>query len=197
MPSKMKPPTAAAVLLLAILVWGCESSTEPPPAPAQLEAVQTVPDNLLGGLLGSTLNLGLRLVQTTVVIVGDLGDALIGPVGGSLSVDGHRISVPPGAVPHPATFTMEVLSGRTVEVDLTAVDPETGEDVGGKGFAIPVQLALSYDDVSIRDADVDRLVIVRIHEDGRREPLPSTVDRATKQVIAELDHFSKYGLCRN
>lgn len=198
MSSTLKRGPALAVLLIAAMGWGCDTSTDPAPAtgPAQVEGSS----QLLGGLLDTAdglLDDGFRLVGTTVVVVGRLGSALIGPLGGILEVQDHALRVPAGAVPHPAAFTMAVLDGRTIEVDLQAVDPETGEDVGGKGFTIPVQLALSYADARIKDNDIDDLVIVRIHPDGTREPLPSTVDRATQRVTAELDHFSKYALCRN
>ena len=201
MSSMLKKGPAVALLLLATFAWGCDTSTEPvQEAPTQLEAVDGTTSNLLGGLIGGVTDIlsgGLRLVQTTVAVVGDVGTALIGPVGGILQVDDHSISVPPGAVPNPAEFSMEVLAGRTVEVDLRAVDPETGDDVGGRGFTRPVQLALSYADANVSRRDVDRLVIVRIHDDGTREVLPSVVNKYTRQVTAELDHFSKYGLCRN
>lgn len=197
--SMLKRVSAVSVLLIATFVWGCETSTEPvPPQLSPLEVES--PDHLLGGLLGTVsdaLGIGVDLVQTVVTVVGDLGSAIIGPIGGILEVQDHDLIIPAGAVAQPTAFTMTVIEGRSVEVDLRAIDPETGEDVGEKGFNRPVQLALSYADARIKNRHVDDLVIVRVHEDGTREVLPSTVNRETQQVTAELDHFSRYVLCRN
>ena len=198
--SMWKNRTVIAVLALALLGLGCESGTEPVQQSSGVQAVESTSRSLLGGLIGtveSTLDTGLDLVRTTVTIVGDLGSAIIGPVGGLLEVNDHDLSVPPGAVPHPTLFSMEIVEGRSVVVDLTAVDPETGEDVGGKGFNVPVQLALSYADLKLNKHQIEDLVIVRIHDDGTYEPLPSVVNKDTQQVTAELDHFSRYALCRN
>ena len=200
MSSTWKNRAAFAVLGVALFTWGCDSSTEPTGQPSGVQAVESTSSSLLGELVGTvegTLETGLKLVQTTVTVVGDLGTALIGPVGGLLEVNDHDLSVPPGAVPHPTLFSMEIVEGRTVVVDLRAVDPETGADVGGKGFKVPVTLALSYDDLKLNRRQIDDLVIVRIHDDGTYERLPSVVNKDTKQVSAKLDHFSRYGLCSN
>lgn len=196
--SMLKRGSAIAVLLIATVAWGCETSTEPIPETQILEVESS--DQFLGGLLGTIgdiLRSAPRLVGTVVHIVGDLGSAIIGPVGGILQVDDHSISIPAGAVSQPAEFSMQVADGYRIEVDLRAIDPETGEDVGGKGFNRPVQLALSYEDARISSWDARKLVIVRVLDDGTRVPLPSTVNTWTKTVTAELDHFSRYMLCRN
>lgn len=198
--SMLKRRSAVLVLLAATMAWGCDiAPTEPISTQGPVE-IESSSENLLGGVLetvGGLFRTTVRLVGTVVEVVGEVGEALIGPVGGVLEVADHDLVVPAGAVPHPTTFSMEVLDGWTIGVELLATDPETGDDVGEKGFTRPVQLALSYANADIRRVDVDRLVIVRIHEDGTREPLPSRVDKESRQVVADLDHFSKYVLCTN
>ena len=116
-------------------------------------------------------------------VAGELVTGVIGPVGGVLEVQEHGLVVPPGAVSSRTEFSMEVIAGNTIEVELTALDAATGEDVGEAGFNQPVRLSLSYANADVRPRHVDDLVIVRIHPDGRREPLPSVVDRETKEEM--------------
>lgn len=204
--STMKRRSAVLVLLIASMAWGCElAPTEPIPTTEPVSTsgpviVDGAPSNLLGGLLEAgedLLSTTVRLVGTVVEVVGEVGEALIGPLGGVLSVQDHDLTVPQGAVAHPTLFRMEALEGWTIAVDLLATDPETGENVGEKGFLRPVQLALSYANVDIKRRDIDRLAIARVHEDGTLEVLPSRVDKTKKQVTADLDHFSRYVLCTN
>lgn len=198
--SMLKRRSAVLVLLVATLAWGCDATPTEPTSKLEPVEVEATSGNLLGGLLGTVFDVvrtTTRLVGTVVEVVGDVGEALIGPVGGVLEVGDHDLTVPAGAVPHPATFRMEVLEGYTIGVELLATDPETGENVGEKGFLRPVQLALSYANADIKHRHIDRLVIVRVHEDGTREVLPSRVDKESRQVTADLDHFSKYVLCTN
>ena len=192
--SMLKRRSAVLVLLVATTAWGCDIAPTEPITTQDPVEIESTSENLLGGLLGTVSGLfrtTVRLVGTVVAVVGDVGEALIGPVGGLLEVADHDLVVPPGAVPHPATFRMEVLDGRMIGVELLATDPETGENVGEKGFTRPVQLALSYANADISRWNVDRLVIVRVHEDGTREVLPSRVDRESQQVTAELDPYSR------
>lgn len=207
MTSMWKRAGVTLMVAVAMLLGGCDTLTEPGPQPSIQEPAAS--SDLLGGLLGGEddggllgtvdglLDTSVKLVRTVVHVVGSVGEALIGPVGGTLAVDNHEVVVPAGAVSNPTEFSMVVLDGRVIEVDLTATDPETGDDVGGKGFKRPVQLSLSYADARVKKRDIDDLVIVRLHEDGTREVLPSTVNRETQQVTAELDHFSRYALCSN
>jgi hypothetical protein len=89
---------------------------------------------------------------------------------------------------------MILLPTSQVQVELYALDLLTWVNAGS-GFAIPVQLSLSYARTDVDDPE--DLVIVHILRDGTRIPLPSAVDKSRKLVTAELEHFSRYGLCTN
>ena len=124
---------------------------------------------------------------------------LIGPEGGALHLAGHRIEVPAGAVSDLTLFTITVVTNGYVEVELTAVlSGLLGVlDVGESGFGDKtVKLTLTYawaESVS----DPSKLVILRMHEDGTAEALPTTLNATGKTVSAELDHFSRYAMASN
>ena len=121
--------------------------------------------------------------------------ALISPLtGGTISVLGHSLKVPAGAVTVPTLFTMVVLPTGFIEVDLRALLPDLFGTVITT-FNKPLKLTLHYR----RTTDVvdpSRLVIVHING-TEYEPLRSTVDPTKKTVTAKLRHFSKYAMAQN
>lgn len=136
----------------------------------------------------------LRKVQqiknvTAVVVV-----QRIGSQGGTLVSGGHRLVVPAGAVSEPIVFRMRVREDA-VEVDLTATGPKSDRenDVGSRGFAVPLRLELSYSGAE-SVSDPSRLQIAWVRDDGVLEALPSTVDPGARTVAAQLVHFSGYTL---
>lgn len=119
---------------------------------------------------------------------------VIGVDGGSLSLLGHRIDVPAGAVTVPTLFTMSVLPNGMVEVELSAtLKGLLGSliDIGGSGFRKPVMLSLTYARAT-NVTDPSRLRIMRLNSNGKHEILPSTVETGPLIVKAQLDHFSRY-----
>lgn len=124
---------------------------------------------------------------------------LIGPSGGSVHLAGHSIEVPAGAVSDPTLFTITVVTNGYVQVELTAVlSGLLGVvDVGESGFGgETVKLTLTYawaKDVN----DPSKLVILRMHDDGTAEALPTTLSATGKTVSAQLDHFSRYAMASN
>ncbi|MBW3554976.1 MAG: hypothetical protein KY466_15830 [Gemmatimonadetes bacterium] len=189
--STWKNRTALAVLALALFGLGCESGTEPGARGEPLE-VQSSSNPLLGDELGSELSFAHR---TVAKLSDEVVRKTIGAEGGTLSLDGHSLTVPPNAVDRPTLFVMAVLAGTEIQVELIAYDPDLYLDVGEGGFNIPVQLALSY--AGMEDPDPDKLVIVHVTSDGERIELASTVDEENQVVRAELEHFSRYALCTN
>jgi len=122
---------------------------------------------------------------------------VIGLEGGTLTLLGHTLTVPRGAVDEPALFTLLVLPSGYVSVELTAL---TGSllggliDLGSGGFLTPVQVELSYSRARGVE-DPDDLVILRMNPRGLRyvhQALPSDTDESTRTVEAWLDHFSAY-----
>lgn len=191
----------AVILAIAVLALGCESGTEPAGAPALQDSIasgllsgQALEDgSLADGLLGSELSFANR---TVAQLSDEVVRKKIDPdVGGELTLLGHTLTVPAGAVDRPTMFVMSVLAGTTIEVELIAYDPDLYDDVGGKGFTKHVTLALSYAEADIDDPE--SLTIVHIRTDGTSEDIPSEVDTEKKVVRAELSHFSRYALCGN
>lgn len=183
----------AAILAIAALALGCENATEPLRSPA-LEV-----DGAVDGLLDETTEtLGSELSfahRTLALLTDEVVRQKVGPAGGELSLLGHTLTIPPDAVDRPTMFVMAVLAGEAIQVELIAYDPDLHSDVGGKGFAVPVQLALSYAETGTDDPE--SLVIVYVNSNGDKEKLDSEVDQENQVVRAELAHFSKYALCRN
>ena len=182
-------------VLLLVAVAACEPSTHPAaPRPAE-EA-----DELLGGLLGGSQVQGLTLIKDPLLpgLVGSLGtSSLIGLQGGQISLLGHSVLVPQGAVTQPTLFSLLVLPTGYVEVDLSAtVTSLLGlvVDVGSRGFETPVPVTLSYAR-GTNVSDPSKLKVVRINSIlGYKyyEILPTQVDPVAKTVTSDLEHFSRY-----
>ncbi|HET8654551.1 MAG TPA: hypothetical protein VFL93_03475 [Longimicrobiaceae bacterium] len=121
--------------------------------------------------------------------------AVIGPEGGVVELGSHRLIVPEGAVAHPTRFSMHLVDGGFVEVDLNAASSSHGpkNDAGKRGFSRPVTLELGYDDAAAADTTGD-LVIAWVQPDGTLQPLRSTRDESQHVISAELQHFSPYAL---
>lgn len=180
------------VLVLALLA-GCETPDRSP-----LDV--TAPQPILGGLLGGSQTSGYTLVKDPLVpgIVQAVSTgSLIGVDGGQISLLGHTLTVPPGAVSRPTIFTLTVLPTGYVEVNLTATLTSVLGlvlNVGEQGFLKPVPVTLSYARAT-NVSNPSRLTVV--HAGGllgyrSLEPVPSTVDTAKKTVTADLEHFSRY-----
>lgn len=184
------------VLLLA--VTACERVSDPiaPVAPSQA-------DPLLGALLGGNTVQGYTLVKDPVLSLQGITQAvttgtLIGFNGGTISLLGHSLTIPVGALTSPTLVTLTVLPTGYVEVNLLAtVNTLLGVlDIGSKGFAKPVPVTLTYargTNVGTH-TDLKVLRIKSILGYGTYEVMPSTVDTINKNVTAPLDHFSRYTL---
>lgn len=121
---------------------------------------------------------------------------LIDADGGTLTLAGHKLAVPAGAVDGPTLFTMTLPAEGYVEVGLSAT-VEVGETVDlfeiQDEFHEPVTLSLTYARAEDVD-DPDDLVILRMLGDSHDDPheaLSSTLGDG-KVVMADLDHFSRY-----
>jgi hypothetical protein len=186
------------VLLLA--VTACEKEADPIAAVAPSGEI----DPLLGGLLGGSPPAGWVLANDPALTLGGIVKAvstsqLISFGGGSISLLGHTLVVPAGAVTKPTLFLMTVLPTGKVEVDLLAsVNTLFGIlDVGSKGFAKPIPVTLTYSRSTNVGSHAPELKVLRIKSllgYGNYEVMPSTVDTTNKNVHTALDHFSRYSL---
>lgn len=186
-----------AGLMLLVGISGCERREQ--------SAMPTAPEPLLGGLLGGLTGtsggtLGgytlandnlLRALLTQPLQL----NQIIGVNGGTISVLGHSLIVPPGAVSQPTIFAINVLPSGYVEVHLTATLTDLLRgilNIGSQGFDEPVTVKLSYAR-STNIKDPSKLIVLRAKgTNGLPQPMPSTVDTVNKTVTADLDHFSRY-----
>ena len=191
----------AFVPVLLLAVTACEKEADPIAAVAPSAEI----DPLLGGLLGgSSQPSGWVIANDPILSLGGVANAvstgqLIGFGGGSISVLGHTLIVPPGAVTKPTLFTMVVLPTGKVEVDLLAtVNTLLGVlDVGSTGFAKPIPVTLTFSrstNVGTHGAQIKVLRIKSLLGYGNYEVMPTTVDTTNKKATTALDHFSRYTL---
>jgi len=187
--------SAKLAIVVALATTSCDRGPVAPEIPADPQA--GLIGNLLNGLTGSSSPFQLVTDPLSLTLGNLAATKIIGPAGGSISLNGHSIVVPAGAVSLPTLFTMTAITDGHITVDLSAVAWLLGRliDVGERGFSKQVTLTLSYaNNTSITDPS--RLVIVHLNG-SRSEVLPTTVDTVNKTASAKLNHFSKYCLATN
>ena len=140
----------------------------------------------------------LHLVERTSWADGASVSAVITPSGGAVQVEQHQLVVPKFAVPHPTVFTMTLLYGRNLIVDLHAFDKTTGQEVDT--FLVPLQLELSYAGLPIAREDLHDLTVVWLQDDspdGQLVPVKTTINPSTQYLTGWLTHFSAYAMGMN
>jgi hypothetical protein len=120
----------------------------------------------------------------------DSARAVIGPRGGSVSVGGSSLVVPPSAVATPTTFTLVAPASPVVQVEVHAAGVDHYE------FAHPVTVSVSYarcDDAALPTARlgawwVDGATLERLGVMAARD------DRRQRRVTFITDHLSGYAV---
>ncbi|HEX6066994.1 MAG TPA: hypothetical protein VFZ04_22315 [Longimicrobiales bacterium] len=136
------------------------------------------------------------VVKTKSVIRGNRVTGLVLPTGGSISIDGHTLKVPAGAIDQATWFSMQVVEASVVHVRLKAWRAIDGAAVT-QFPSVPVELTL--DASPIEKLDPTGLVIVYLRDgtyDGAREEVRSIVNQNDWTVTGYLTHFSSYALAR-
>lgn len=184
-----------SALVLAVAVAGCEHTGQ----------FEPVPDAPRFGTESSEGSGSYTLLEDRIPSeIADLDvSKLIGVDGGQISLAGHTITVPAGAVEVPTLFTITLKTTGYVDVDLSAtVTDLLGNviDVGEKGFAKPVTLTLTFARSPNAPSDADEMKDIKVlrmlgdtHDDDH-EALETEVDSETRTASAKLDHFSGYCL---
>ncbi|HEX7091677.1 MAG TPA: hypothetical protein VF192_16170 [Longimicrobiales bacterium] len=116
--------------------------------------------------------------------------AEIRPEGGTVSLGGHSVYFPPGAVPEPVEVKLTVPASEFVEVDIQVNGQEHYR------LARPVLATLSYarcGSVALRSR---RITVWHIDGQTRQpvERMASLDDRASGSVTFVTNHFSGYAL---
>jgi hypothetical protein len=174
---------AMSALALTLVMYGCENLNE-----SALVGPSDKSDILI---ITRDTATGYTIARETDPAVGVV-TSIIDENGGSLSIGNHVLTVPAGAVDGPTTFTMSKLVDE-IEVGLTATRL-LPNDVGHAGFNVPVTLSLSYENAAEVPANLARLRIVWVKDNGQMEVQASSLDTANEVVVGSLNHFSAYGL---
>ncbi len=172
-----------SVLALGLLALGsaaCDRAGTPTaPAPGAARP------GLIGDVGGYTLvAAGTRQGTASVKVV-------LGAGGGMLSVNGHTLTVPAGALAEPTRFTMTTVSGSSIRVALTAADAKTGAPV--TEFPTPLRLSLSYANAQV--SNPSKLKVAWIVNGEIVAVQRSDVDRLHRTVSSSLYHFSDWAVC--
>jgi hypothetical protein len=114
------------------------------------------------------------------------GDAeVIGPDGGSIVLGSHRLTIPKGALDHEVLISGKAPISTLVEVEL---EPH------GLTFARPAELSLDYSGC-LQPPEWAKVFMVYL--DAQEQVLEVTISRdkkGIKEVVGDLEHFSRYSL---
>jgi hypothetical protein len=132
------------------------------------------------------------------------GQAVFGAEGGYIFSQGHVLYVPRGAVSEPTIFKITPYASMNTEEAPVAVSLKayriladgTTLDVGAAGFNVPVYLGLSYGwAYETNQLGLGEATVIWLKQPGVAEEVQArTFDYDDKWLVAELHHFSDYGL---
>lgn len=176
-------PAAAplfAILWLTTLFAACDSPTV---APSSSEAWVETP------LLGLPEPPQLLVCPSNETVS---TSALITPLGGSLTLAGHQLDVPAGALQLPVLINLTEPASKFVEVSVSVVG------VDHFLFQLPVTLTLSYERCG--RSNIDRESIQAWHIDEVTKALLENMggldDKDAHTVTFSTGHFSGYALAQ-
>jgi hypothetical protein len=156
-------PIRAVLLLSALVVVACQPNGEAPERPVSADFPECPNEQ-------------------------DLAESsTVGPEGGSVSVAGHRLEVPAGAVREPVRFEARLRESRTLQLDLLADQRESFR------FEQPARLSLATA-ACAPDLDHERLRVYRIDPASNRilAELQGEFDPRARTITARLDSLSTY-----
>jgi hypothetical protein len=165
----------SSVALLATLS-SCTTQDAPTAPPAESQAVsQDVPlvGDLLKGLLVCSRQPYARSVQ------------VVGPLGGTIQVGKHRLTIPIGALTTPVTITAEAPSDYVASVRFS---PE------GLRFSRPATVTLDYSTCPLGRLRLLKRVAYTTEQLEILSYLLSRDNLLLMRVSGELDHFSRYAV---
>jgi hypothetical protein len=116
--------------------------------------------------------------------------AIIGPLGGTVSLGGTSIRIPLGAVTVPTLITVTVPASRFVEVEVQA------NDLISFLFQTPVSITIDYSRCNRSDVDQAPLTVWYI-DSATKEPLENMGgqdDKSRRRITFETGHLSGYAI---
>ena len=177
MRSTLTPRAARLVLGAALLLGGCSD-------PGLLEPNPTV--------AAYTTSNGQSLVRCPSSITRSVSGTF-GLLGGSLELDGTRVTIPFGAVLLPTRITLTLPASSYMEVDLTANALDHFQ------FPVPVHVTIDYSRcpaASIDQAAPLHVWYIDILTDLLLENMRGTDDRARRTITFSTIHFSGFSIAQ-
>lgn len=116
----------------------------------------------------------------------------VGLFGGSLELDGTRVTIPFGAVLLPTTITLTLPASEYMEVDLTA------NALDHIRFPVAVTVTIDYSRCSPEATDDAPLSVWYIHDLTNRllENLGGSDDKANRRITFTTIHFSGFSIAQ-
>ena len=166
---------AAVVPAFALLLWtGCSEPTAPDPGASDLLGLN--PSSVLLTCPSSSTESASGLISAAL--------------GGTISVAGHSVTIPGGALLSDATVSLTVPASKYVEVEL---------EVEGNDhfvFQLPVVVTISYDRCS--RSNILRAPLTAWYIDSRSKALLEHMggidDKLLRRVTFTTPHFSAYAV---
>lgn len=120
----------------------------------------------------------------------DSTSAMIGLLGGALSLDGTTVSIPAGALLLPATISLKIPAGNYMEVDVSVPGMEHFT------FQQPITVSIDYSRCTRSDIDKTPLTAWYIDETTKAllEDMLGTDDKSTRHVTFTTGHLSGYAI---
>jgi hypothetical protein len=158
---------AVAVLVLGLFgVASCDTPPTPPPDPGSARLV---------------------VCPTTV---SRTTQALIGPLGGLLSLDGTTIGIPSGALSLPTLITLTIPASQFMEIEVRA------NDLTSFVFQRDVGIKIDYSRCTDPALDTNRLSVWQIDPQTKAllEFMGGTDDKSRNTISFSTDHLSGYAI---
>lgn len=116
----------------------------------------------------------------------------VGVLGGSVSLNGHSLTLPFMAVLMPTSFRLEAPASRFMELDITANGAETFS------FRETVTVTIDYSRCNRNDINATPLTVWHIDPVTKAliEPMGGVDDKVARTVTFTTDHLSTYSLAR-
>lgn len=118
--------------------------------------------------------------------------ATLGTLGGSISLGGHRMTLPSLAVLLPTEFRLAAPASRFMELDITANGADSFD------FAKTVTITIDYSRCTRSDIDGGALTVWQIDPVTKEliEPMGGYDDKISRTITFTTDHLSTYSLAR-
>lgn len=138
----------------------------------------------------------IDLVTTDVSVTDETTVQVVGRRGGEVHAGQHSLFIPRGAVSEDTEFSVRLVGGDYIQVELGARRVSDGAEVST--FSKDLLLRLSYADADVSDPySLTNVYLADGTTDGTLEALASYVSFSTQTVSSPISHFSGYAMGMN